>query len=334
MDHTSQDKCPDPSITGSYTQGIDTCNVGQAFAYGAKCETGLEAPGKSRNLFLIRELYFEKRLYFIGIYSVLRRKFIQMRIPFIFLIVSLFLVACDSNSEPEDLVIKSIVFEPGQQRLYEQDIVLIGRDFDGNELERIEEHDIFVVEARAESEQVPEIDNTIQIDTRYPEHPESVTSHWYIQSDSQLVEVAYRNAGSYVTLKKGTKGFIGPILPFGEIRNEVPDIITVRRVPRIVLKLPLETEKSWVSLMEGDLLITGEILEPEKIEVPSGEYLCQVIKTIHTLQGSSTEMVHYITSEGLIKRTERSEFPYRDSQNNPAGTATLEKTLILVEVNN
>ena len=261
-----------------------------------------------------------------------------MRIPFICLIILLSLAACDSNDNDEIQIIENITFKPGQKRTYEQNLILISRDTSGNEVSRTEENAVYVVEARAESESVPEIEGTIQVDMYDPEEPEMVTSNWYTQSDSQLVEVAYRGVGPYIMLKNQSALLRDSFSLFGEIYDEAlsGNEITVRVDPRTVLEYPLMEGLNWVSLTSSqfDLVITGEVLEPESIEVPGGTFGCQVVKTTHAFRGISVEMTHYLTAEGLVKRIEKWEGAGRDGQNNPTVTMGIERTVLLVGVEN
>ena len=133
-------------------------------------------------------------------------------------------------------------------------IASVVRDDDGEELQRTEKQAVFIVEAKSESESVPEIDGTIQVDANYPDQPDLTTSYWYTQSDSQLIEIAYRNPGPLVMLKNRRSGFMmNPFMIFGELeKKDAPsNEITVRLFPRTVLEFPLMAGKSWVSLVDS-----------------------------------------------------------------------------------
>jgi|GEM_PF-5271056 len=261
-----------------------------------------------------------------------------MRILFLLLFLLLFLSSCDSNDEPEEQIIENILFVPGQQRTYEQTLITLDLDDEGNEVGRTVEIDTFIVEAQSESEPVPEVEGTIQVDMYNPENPDRVISFWYIQSDSQLVEVAHRNTGSYVMLKNGRIHMGNPLLPVIHFQEETgsPDEIRVRDFPRVVMEFPLIEGRNWISFVDPgiSIVITGEVLEPQEIEVPAGKFLSQVFKTTHTFRGASIEILHYITADGLVKRIESNQFENRDAQNNPIGIIAYERTVVLVDVQN
>ena len=259
-----------------------------------------------------------------------------MRTSFLFLCILLFLAACDSNSEPEALIIESITFKPGQERTYEQDLILVTFDGEGNEVDRTEEQAVYIVEHKSDSEPVPEIEATIQVDQYSPEEPEFVASYWYTLNDSQLVEVAYRNVLDYVMFKEGRSQFLAPFLPYALVSHNVlsANEITVRDIPRIVFDFPLVQGKSWEALRDNrfNLVVTGEVLDSEDVDVPAGTFHCQVVKTTHAFRDSSVEILHYFTSEGLVKRVEKNIDPSRNSENAPGIPRLLERTVVLVNV--
>ncbi|MBX2822993.1 MAG: hypothetical protein KTR29_25055 [Rhodothermaceae bacterium] len=261
-----------------------------------------------------------------------------MRIPVIVLFLLLFLSSCDSNDEPEEQVIENMVFVPGQQRMYEQTLITLDLDDEGNEVGRTVEVDTFIVEAQSESEPVPEFEETIQVSMHDTRDPDRVNSYWYTQNDSQLVEIAYRDVGFYVMLKNGWPQMGNPLLPTIEFQEEIgsPDEIRVRDIPRVVMEFPLVEGRNWISLVDPglNLVITGEVLEPQEIEIPAGKFLSQVIKTTHAFRGTSIEIFHYVSAEGLVKRIESNEFENRDAQNNPSGIRAYERTLVLIDVQN
>ena len=259
-----------------------------------------------------------------------------MRIPFVLFLALLFFTACDSNSEPEELTIESITFKPGQVRTYEQDLITTTFDDDGNVLDRTEERLVYVVENKGESESVPEIEGTIQVDVQVEGDPDGlVASDWYTKSDSQLVHVAYRGGLGNVTLKDGRSRFVERFQPFSAFYPErlTANEITVREFPRVVFEFPLEEGRRWESLRDPrfNLLITGEVLPSERVETPAGTFFCQVVKTTHTFSGGTVEMFHYFTEEGLVQRIDNSGDA---TFGGPVGQGQrmYERTVVLVDV--
>ena len=258
-----------------------------------------------------------------------------MRIPLLVLAITLLFSACDSNENTGPVEIDQVLFKPDQVRIYASESILIGFDEEGNEVERREDRDTFIVEIVRQPEPVPGFENVIQMDTRFPGFPDDVASRWYIQNDSQLVDVAFRNGGGlFASLKTGSRDLMHPFLPGAELLVAGPDMITVNDPPRVVLEFPMELGKSWVSLVTDNFLITAEVLEPEDVSVPAGTYSCQVIRTFNGyINGNPEELTHYFADDGLVKRTRRQDIPeYRDSQNNPTGPGLFESTLELIEI--
>ena len=256
-----------------------------------------------------------------------------MRFPFLVLAFLLLITACDSNDDPDPVEITQIVFEAGQQRVYTRESILITNDFEGNEIDRAEEQETFVVERSSNPDPVPGIENTIQLDIYPAESPDLVSSVWYTQSESQLVYVATRSFSPFIVLKTGGHPVLNPFFPemSGQDVASGPDEIFVLDPPRIALQFPLEAGRSWTALMRDDFLITSEVLEQEILSVEGGRFSCQVVRSLNGFVDDPVEYTDYITTDGLVKRVGRREGPGRDSQNNPAFTI-FEQTVELVEI--
>jgi hypothetical protein len=247
------------------------------------------------------------------------------------LLAVFFIAGCDTN-ETLDGPITAIQFTPGATLTYEWIFETVASDFDGNVLETTTTTDTFAVHVQDRSEEIAGFRGAIQLDMYDTDLPDSRDAVWYMQSDSQLVEVAYRVgvAGTPVIHAKRD------VLSFFQAHHwmegrvaSTPGEIRLREDPRIVVPFPLEVGAGWTSFTNPFVQVR-EAGGVEEVEVPAGSFASVVIDT-RIAEEEGFQMVDHIAREGLIQREIIFEGEYHDRLNNITGTMVNTSRLRLIK---
>ncbi|MEZ4701005.1 MAG: hypothetical protein R2834_11785 [Rhodothermales bacterium] len=247
---------------------------------------------------------------------------------------ALFSTGCDAE-DPDEGTLKAIAFAPGGTLRYQTTLTTTVTGFDGVVRSTSSDIDTFAVNVSPTSEDIPGIPNTLQLDLFDPAEPALRDAVWYIQNDSQLVEVAYRNGetGAPALGIKRSPAFERFVTAWRTVEGRVagtPGDIQIRADPRVVVTFPLEIGSRWTSFTDPWLQVR-EALREEPLDVPAGTFDCVVVETI-TMEDNpeNGHFTDHVTSAGLVQRVYQYDSDARDAENQLIGTLFFETRFVLI----
>jgi hypothetical protein len=276
-----------------------------------------------------------KRFIFEQIFGVFMKNYVN---TFVFLILSLIIISCESDSPPSNFGGKFVPVLNSQMtyrttHLYEQ-----YDDFGRiNDTITYIDDEINVVEISSINDSVPGYQNLLRFDS-------GGGSTWYTNSDTALFAVAYNNPGSqwvfpktsskkYLTVNEAKKiiSLINDDIMYSKSTHI--DSIQYYEAPRVVVKYPLYVGQKWVELSLPSFLARERIVEDVSTVYAVGtNFSCY--KNVAELSDYQIKIIDYFNLEvGIVKRVILSDSLAMTGPDNPDdiigwGKFTTESVLI------
>lgn len=157
------------------------------------------------------------------------------------------------------------------------------------------------------------------------------TQTWYRQTQQELTDEAYRQAGrtpvvmpkrdgKEIGMMKNSAAFglhvlSGHFAPTGDT--------TIRTDSRIVYQYPLFTGRSWISF-SNPFQQSRSVSGKQNLTVPAGTFSCTIIRTALPSFSPTMEWIDFVSEKGLIVRT-ISDSMMVSTEESPEGTGVMKK---------